>query len=61
MSLRSVSEILPSTRVILRMDLDVAEGDNSRLIKSLTDRVSSLEIIVGKTMQNCDYWAQRST
>ena len=35
MSLRSVSEILPSTRVILRMDLDVAEGDNSRLIKSI--------------------------
>jgi len=35
MNLRSVEEVLPNTRVILRMDLDVAEGDNSRLIKSI--------------------------
>lgn len=35
MKLRSVSEILPGTKVILRMDLDVADGDNSRLSKSI--------------------------
>lgn len=35
MSLKSVREILPETRVILRMDLDVADGDNSRLEKSI--------------------------
>lgn len=35
MNLRSVSEILPDTRVILRMDTDVAEGDISRLEKSI--------------------------
>ncbi len=36
MNLRSVSEILPGTRVILRMDLDVADNDNSRLVKSIS-------------------------
>ena len=35
MKLRSVSEVLPKTRVVLRMDLDVPENDNSRLVKSL--------------------------
>lgn len=35
MKLRSVSEVLPNTRVVLRMDLDIAESDNSRLIKSI--------------------------
>ena len=35
MKLRSVEEVLPNTRVILRMDLDVAEGDDARLIKSI--------------------------
>lgn len=35
MNLRSVNEVLQNTRVILRMDLDVADGDNSRLIKSI--------------------------
>ena len=35
MKLRSVEEVMPNTRVILRMDLDVAEGDDSRLIKSI--------------------------
>lgn len=40
MNLRSVNEILPNTKIILRMDLDlpISEGkilDNSRLIKSV--------------------------
>ena len=35
MKLRSVEEVMPNTRVILRMDLDVAEGDDARLIKSI--------------------------
>ena len=35
MNLRSVNDVLPNTRIILRMDLDVAEGDNSRLVKSI--------------------------
>jgi len=43
MKLRSVEEILPNTRVILRMDLDVAESDNSRLIKSIPTIKTLLE------------------
>jgi len=35
MNLRSVEEIRPNVRVILRMDLDVPQGDNSRLLKSV--------------------------
>lgn len=35
MNLKSARELIPETRVILRMDLDVAEGDNSRLEKSI--------------------------
>ncbi|MCX6726546.1 MAG: phosphoglycerate kinase [Candidatus Shapirobacteria bacterium] len=44
MNLRSVSEILPNTRVILRMDLDVAEGDDSRLVKS----IPTIKLLLGK-------------
>jgi len=35
MNLKSVEEIQPNIRVILRMDLDIPEGDNSRLLKSV--------------------------
>lgn len=35
MKLKTVEEVLPQTRVILRMDLDVPENDNSRLVKSI--------------------------
>jgi phosphoglycerate kinase len=35
MNLKSVRDLLPGTRVVLRMDLDVADGDNSRLEKSI--------------------------
>jgi len=35
MNLKSVEEIQANIRVILRMDLDVPEGDNSRLLKSV--------------------------
>lgn len=44
MNLRSVNEILQNTRVILRMDLDVADGDNSRLIKS----ISTIKLLLEK-------------
>lgn len=44
MNLRSVEQILPETRVILRMDLDVAEGDNSRLEKS----IPTIKLLLGK-------------
>ncbi len=39
--LRSINEINNHTKVLLRMDLDLPEGDNSRLIKSL-DTIESL-------------------
>jgi len=35
MKLRSVEEIPENSKVILRMDLDIPEGDNSRLLKSV--------------------------
>lgn len=35
MNLKSARELIPEIRVILRMDLDVAEDDNSRLEKSI--------------------------
>lgn len=51
MNLKSVEEILPNTRIILRLDLDLPFSDNtildnSRLIKSL----STLKILLSK---NC--------
>jgi len=42
--LRSINEIENNTKVLLRMDLDLPDGDNSRLVKS----IDSIEILIKK-------------